>query len=145
MRDVDDAAVDQGDESVEGAAVAEVEVFRRHRAFIEWRRRDRPTIEYRAPTDQDRDEFLGHFLQRKVSRGTCGRAHGTTCDHEHVSIRCSSLRHDAAAEPHIVDVVANLLVVTDGGAASLGSGVSVRSAPRAQSARSCGRAQSGSP
>lgn len=89
-------------------AIYPEEVFRRHRAFIERRRRERPNIEYREPTDQEWNEFLGHFVQRKVSLGTCGRAYGTTCDHEHACIRCSSLRPDPAAEPRIVDIIANV-------------------------------------
>ncbi|WP_161598166.1 tyrosine-type recombinase/integrase [Curtobacterium flaccumfaciens] len=89
-------------------AIYPEEVFRRHRAFIERRRRERPSVEYREPTDQEWNEFLGHFVKRKVSLGTCGRAYGTTCSHEHACIRCSSLRPDPDEEPRFVDIIENL-------------------------------------
>ena len=34
----------------------------------------RPSEEYRTPTDDEWEEFLGHFERRKVAPGTCGRA-----------------------------------------------------------------------
>jgi hypothetical protein len=50
--------------------------------------RARPTDEYRTPTDEEWQEFLGHFEMRKVATGTCGRAFGTPCIHEHSCLRC---------------------------------------------------------
>jgi len=38
---------------------------------------------YRLPTDEEWEEFLGHFARRKVALGDCGRAYGTSCIHEH--------------------------------------------------------------
>src|SRR5450755_5158770 len=58
-------------------AVYPEEVINSHRAFIARRRALRPSEEYRTPTDQEWQEFLGHFEHRKVSLGTCGRAYGT--------------------------------------------------------------------
>ena len=37
----------------------------------------RPSEEYRVPTDQEWEEFLGHFQRRKLSLGTCGRSYAT--------------------------------------------------------------------
>ncbi|MFJ8113852.1 hypothetical protein [Streptomyces sp. NPDC096132] len=35
------------------------------------------------PTEAEREDFLGHFERRKLSVGTCARAYGTACVHEH--------------------------------------------------------------
>ena len=63
-----------------------------HRAFIARRRTLRPSQEYRTPTEQEWQDFLGHFERRKVALGDCGRADGTGCIHEHSCIRCALLR-----------------------------------------------------
>ena len=39
--------------------------------------RSRPAEEYRVPTEQEWDEFLGHFQHRKLALGTCGRSYAT--------------------------------------------------------------------
>ena len=65
-------------------------------AFLSRRRSLRPSEEYRTPTDQEWEEFLGHFERRKVSTGTCARAFGTPCIHEHACIRCPMLWPDPA-------------------------------------------------
>ena len=62
---------------------AEIEA---HRAFITRRRATRPGEEYRTPTNEEWDVFLGHFEKRKLSIGTCGRAFGTPCIHEHACL-----------------------------------------------------------
>jgi len=67
-------------------AVYDQEVIDHHRAFIARRRTLRPSEEYREPTDSEWDEFLGHFAKRKVELGTCGRAYGTPCQHEHAPL-----------------------------------------------------------
>ena len=54
-----------------------------HLAFLARRRELRPTEEYRTPTDEEWEDFLGHFERRKVAVGTCTRAFGTPCIHEH--------------------------------------------------------------
>ena len=46
-------------------AVYPEEVINGHRAFIARRRALRPGEEYRVPTEEEWDEFLGHFERRK--------------------------------------------------------------------------------
>ena len=69
-------------------AVYPEEAIQAHLAFLARRRALRPSEEYRVPTDEEWEEFLGHFERRKVSIGTCGRAFGTPCIHEHACLRC---------------------------------------------------------
>lgn len=64
-------------------AIYPEEAINAHRSFIARRRTRRPSEEYRTPTDEEWEEFLGHFERRKVAIGTCGRAFGTPCIHEH--------------------------------------------------------------
>jgi integrase len=54
-------------------AVYPDDAIQAHLAFLSRRRALRPTEEYRSPTDEEWQEFLGHFERRKVSIGTCGR------------------------------------------------------------------------
>lgn len=89
-------------------AVYPEEAINGHRAFIARRRELRPSEEYRTPTDQEWDEFLGHFQRRRVTLGDCGRAYGTSCIHEHGCLRCSLLRPDPAQRPRLVQIRANL-------------------------------------
>jgi len=67
-------------------AVYPEEVINGHRAFIARRRTIRPGEEYRTPTDEEWEEFLGHFERRKVALGECGRAYSSPCIHEHVPL-----------------------------------------------------------
>jgi hypothetical protein len=67
-------------------AVYPDEAIEAHRAFIARRRATRPSEEYRTPTDEEWDAFLAHFEKRKVSVGTCARAFGTPCIHEHACL-----------------------------------------------------------
>jgi integrase len=90
-------------------AVYPEEVINGHRAFIARRRTTRPSEEYRTPTDEEWDEFMGHFERRRVALGDCGRAYGTNCVHEHSCLRCSLLRPDPAQRHRIVQVRDNLL------------------------------------
>lgn len=55
------------------------------------------------------DAFLAHFEKRKVSIGTCARAFGTPCVHEHACVRCSLLRPDPAQRARLVEIRDNLL------------------------------------
>jgi hypothetical protein len=71
-------------------AVYPEEAINGHRAFIARRRATRPSEEYRAPTDSEWEEFLGHFERRRLALGDCGRAYGTSCIHEHASDARSS-------------------------------------------------------
>ncbi len=89
-------------------AVYPEEAINGHRAFIAWRRALRPSEEYRTPTDEEWDEFLGHFERRRVALGDCGRAYGTSCQHEHSCIRCPVLRVDPAQKARLVEIRDNL-------------------------------------
>jgi len=89
-------------------AVYDQDVIDHHRAFIARRRALRPSEEYREPTDAEWDEFLGHFEKRKVELGTCGRAYGTRCQHEHACVRCPMLRPDPAQQHRLEEIIANL-------------------------------------
>jgi hypothetical protein len=89
-------------------AVYPMEAIEAHRAFIARRRATRPSEEYRTPTDDEWDDFLAHFEKRKVSVGTCGRAFGTPCLHEHACVRCSLLRPDPAQRQRLVEIQSNL-------------------------------------
>lgn len=89
-------------------AVYDQDVIDHHRAFIARRRTTRPSEEYREPTDSEWDEFLGHFAARKIELGTCGRAYGTGCQHEHACVRCPMMRPDPAQQPRLEEIIANL-------------------------------------
>ena len=84
------------------------ETIEAHRAFIARRRATRPSDEYRTPTDEEWDAFLAHFEKRKVSVGTCARAFGTPCIHEHACVRCSLLRPDPAQRQRLEQIRDNL-------------------------------------
>ena len=94
-------------------AVYPEEAINGHRAFIARRRALRPAEEYRTPTDEEWQEFLGHFEHRKVSLGTCGRSYATACIHEHSCLRCPLLRPDPAQRHRLLDVRENLLARID--------------------------------
>ena len=68
-------------------AVYPEEAIQAHLAFLARRRALRPSEEYRAPTDEEWQEFLGHFELRKVATGICGRAFSTPCIHEHACLQ----------------------------------------------------------
>ena len=89
-------------------AVYPDEAIEAHRAFIARRRATRPSEEYRTPTDEEWDAFLAHFEKRKVSVGTCARAFGSPCIHEHACVRCSLLRPDPAQRHRLQEIRANL-------------------------------------
>ncbi|MBV8994298.1 MAG: site-specific integrase, partial [Pseudonocardiales bacterium] len=59
--------------------------------------------------EEEWDEFLGHFERRKLSLGTCGRAYGTNCIHEHSCIRCPLLRPDPAQRARLIQIHDNLV------------------------------------
>ena len=90
-------------------AVYPEEVINGHRAFISRRRAQRPSEEYRIPTDEEWDEFLGHFQRRHVALGECGRSYSTPCIHEHSCLRCPLLRPSPSQRPRIVEIRDNLL------------------------------------
>jgi len=90
-------------------AVYPDEAIQAHLAFLARRRALRPGEEYRVPTDQEWEEFLGHFELRKVATGTCGRAFGTPCVHEHSCLRCSMHWPDPAQHARIAEIRDNLI------------------------------------
>jgi integrase len=94
-------------------AVYPDEAIQTHLAFLARRRSERPTEEYRAPTDDEWEEFLGHFERRKVSTGLCGRAYSTPCIHEHACLRCPMHWPDPAQRDRIVEIRDNLLARID--------------------------------
>ena len=89
-------------------AVYPEEVINGHRAFIARRRALRPSSEYRVPSEEEWEEFLGHFERRKLSLGTCGRSYATPCIHEHSCIRCPLLRPDPRQRSRLVEIEVNL-------------------------------------
>ncbi|MFI6801713.1 tyrosine-type recombinase/integrase [Streptosporangium canum] len=89
-------------------AVYPVEAIEAHRAFIARRRAVRPSEEYRTPSSEEWEAFLGHFERRKLSLGTCARAFGTGCQHEHACVRCSLLRPDPAQRARLAEIRDNL-------------------------------------
>ncbi|MEU3601910.1 site-specific integrase [Streptomyces sp. NPDC006798] len=90
-------------------AVYPAETIEAHRAFIARRRASRPGAEYRIPTEEEWDAFLAHFEKRKVSIGTCARAFGSPCIHEHACVRCSLLRPDPAQRARLAEIRDNLI------------------------------------
>lgn len=90
------------------AAVYPEDVIRHHRAHISKRRQLRPSEEYRQPTAEEWDEFEGHFAKRKVSLGTCGRAYGSNCHHEHACLRCALLRPDPGQISRLEEIIESL-------------------------------------
>jgi integrase len=90
-------------------AVYPEEAINAHRAFIARRRSLRPAEEYRTPTDEEWEEFLGHFQRRRVALGTCGRSYATPCIHEHSCLRCPLLRPDPQERSRLVEIRDNLL------------------------------------
>jgi integrase len=89
-------------------AVYPDEAIQSHKAFLARRRALRPGGEYRAPTDEEWQQFLGHFERRKVATGTCGRAFATPCPHEHACIRCPMLWPDPAQKQRLTEIRDNL-------------------------------------
>jgi hypothetical protein len=89
-------------------AVYPEEAIQAHLAFLARRRSLRPSEEYRTPTDDEWQEFLGHFERRKVSIGTCARAFATPCIHEHACVRCPMLWPDPAQRPRLAEIRDNL-------------------------------------
>jgi hypothetical protein len=51
---------------------------------------------------------LGHFERRKVALRECGRAYGTSCQHEHSCVRCPVRRVDPAQRPRLEEIRSNL-------------------------------------
>ena len=90
-------------------AVYPEEALQAHLAFLARRRALRPSEEYRTPTEEEWQAFFGHFERRKVSIGTCGRAFGTPCIHEHACVRCALLWPDPAQHGRLEELRDNLI------------------------------------
>jgi integrase len=88
-------------------AVYPEEVIRHYRQFVATRRTQRPSEEYREPTDTEWAEFRDHFSLRKVALGTCHRPYGTPCQHEHACVRCPMLRLSPDQVPRLLEIEAN--------------------------------------
>src|SRR5260221_7134759 len=80
-------------------AVYPEEVINAHRAFIARRRATRPGEEYRVPSDQEWEEFLGHFERRRGALGDCGRPYGTSSVLDNTLLRLPSLPFDPLHRP----------------------------------------------
>ena len=89
-------------------AVFQDDLVRSYRAYLEQRRAMRPEAEYRAPTDEEWQEFQQHFELRKLELGDCGRPYGTPCKHEHACVRCPMLRVDPRQHRRLSEIVKNL-------------------------------------
>jgi site-specific recombinase XerD len=89
-------------------AVYPDKVIRTYQAFIHTRRAERPTQEYREPTEAEWADFERHFTLRKVAYGNCDRPYGTPCVHEHACIRCPMLRTEPSRLPLLRELEDNL-------------------------------------
>ncbi len=90
------------------AAIYPADIIRHHRGLIAKRRQTRPSEEYREPTAAEWREFEEHFTRRKVSLGSCARAYGTNCHHEHACIRCALLHPDPEQAGRLAEIAENL-------------------------------------
>ncbi|MEW2079593.1 integrase [Streptomyces sp. NPDC013433] len=90
------------------AAIYPADAIEAHRAFIARRRGLRSAAEYRAVTDEEWQEFLGHFERRKLALGQCGRAYGSSCVHERACVRCPVLIVGPGERPRLEEIRENL-------------------------------------
>ena len=91
------------------SAVYPAETIEAHRAFIARRRSLAPARSTGPRPNEEWDAFLAHFEKRKLSMGTCARAFGTPCIHEHPCVRCSLLRPDPAQRARLAEMRDNLI------------------------------------
>ena len=84
------------------------EAIQAHLAFLARRRSQRPSEEYRVPSEAEWQEFLGHWERRKVATGLCARAYASACIHEHACLRCSMHWSDPTQRARIVEIRDNL-------------------------------------
>jgi Phage integrase family len=89
-------------------AVYPEEVIRHYQTFIHERRANRPSADYRDPTDAEWAEFERHFTLRKVAYGNCDRPYGSRCAHEHACVRCPMLRPEPSRLPLLRELETNL-------------------------------------
>ncbi|WP_067510307.1 tyrosine-type recombinase/integrase [Actinoplanes sp. TFC3] len=88
-------------------AIYPEEVIAGYRRFVDQRRAQRPSEEYREPTDTEWIEFRDHFQLRKVALGTCDRPYGTPCQHKHACVRCPMLRISPSQAPRLLEIEHN--------------------------------------
>lgn len=102
-----------GHESIETtqsyAAVYPETVITEHGRFIVHRRAQTPGADQREVTEEEWGDFQGHFIERKLSLGSCGRSWGSSCQHEHARVRCSLLRPDPDELDRFVDIRDNVI------------------------------------
>jgi hypothetical protein len=72
-------------------------------------RRDGEAVIGRGIRSLAHDTVQRNFERRKVSLGTCARAFGTPCIHEHACTRCPMLWPDPAQRPRLVEIHDNLI------------------------------------
>ncbi|MFD1211156.1 tyrosine-type recombinase/integrase [Arthrobacter sp. GCM10027362] len=101
-----------GHESIETtsiyAAAYPEQIISAHSHFIAQRRALNPQADQRDITEKEWEEFQQYFVERKLSLGSCGRAWGTSCEHEHACVRCGLLRPDPEALDRFIDIRNNL-------------------------------------
>lgn len=90
------------------AAVYPEKTLRSYQTFIASRRRERPSEEYREPTQAEWADFERHFTLRKVAYGNCARPYGAPCVHEHACIRCPMLHTEPNRLPLLRELEDNL-------------------------------------
>lgn len=89
-------------------AVYPAQAIEAHRSFISRRRSLRPSGEYREVISEEWKEFLNYFERRKLALGSCGRAFGADCIHEHACVRCPVLIVDLNERGRLVEIRDNL-------------------------------------
>jgi hypothetical protein len=94
-------------------ATYDADVIAGHRNFIAKRRAQTRGAEQRPMTKDEWEEFTQHFVERKLGLGSCGRAWGTSCEHEHACVRCSLLRADPEELPRFYVIRDNLILRID--------------------------------
>lgn len=101
-----------GHESIETtaiyAAVYSSDIIDAHTNFIAKRRAKTNSADQREITEEEWKEFQRHFVERKLSLGTCGRSWGSSCEHEHACVRCALLRPDPASLHRFIEIRDNL-------------------------------------
>ncbi|MFE2638390.1 tyrosine-type recombinase/integrase [Streptomyces scopuliridis] len=90
-------------------AVFNEDVVRHYQGFLDRRRQDRPTDEYRPATEPEWSGFEEHFDLRKVELGGCARPYGSPCQHEHSCLRCPMLNISPKMLPRLDEIENDLL------------------------------------
>ena len=91
-------------------AVFQEDLVRHYQLFLESRRALRPPEEYTPVTAEEWADFEEHFDKRKVELGSCARAYGTACAHEHACIRCALLHVNPKMIGRLSEIEEDLVV-----------------------------------